>query len=165
MSTLNEIKQRYNIHCTVPGISAVLEQFASRPTFDYDAFLDATLHMCHIWGWCPGSCVDMIGHGHHKLVLHKLLQTTYSDTPLTCDVLSTYPSDVVPAPLIRMAHDTMHCCPICLDAILPGTSVYQLSCGHVFHMDDHIDCHNGISRWLSQKGTCPVCRRSHINTS
>lgn len=42
-------------------------------------------------------------------------------------------------------------CSICMDAIVPNSMMYKLSCGHTFHTL----C---LNNWGKYKPTCPVCR-------
>ena len=42
-------------------------------------------------------------------------------------------------------------CPICLDCINPGDSIYILKCSHSFHEDCTV-------KWIQQSQTCPLCR-------
>ncbi|KAF5729952.1 hypothetical protein HS088_TW20G00321 [Tripterygium wilfordii] len=58
---------------------------------------------------------------------------------------------------IRMRFDSSDC-PICLGGLVVGDDVACLSCDHIFH-------HKCVEHWLRTLGTCPVCRRHHIEVT
>lgn len=47
-------------------------------------------------------------------------------------------------------------CPVCLDALQPGSLVRRLRCSHVFHDDCAVD-------WLVKMNVCPVCRTPPVD--
>ena len=46
-------------------------------------------------------------------------------------------------------------CSVCLDSLNNSKESIQLFCGHKFHKD----C---VYKWISEKNTCPNCRKSII---
>ncbi|ESL09417.1 hypothetical protein TRSC58_02860 [Trypanosoma rangeli SC58] len=42
-------------------------------------------------------------------------------------------------------------CAICLEEYSPGTMVFKIGCGHIFH-------HGCIVKWLKESNRCPTCR-------
>ena len=46
-------------------------------------------------------------------------------------------------------------CSVCLEPLKNSNELIQLLCGHIFHKD----C---VYKWISEKNTCPNCRKSII---
>lgn len=49
-------------------------------------------------------------------------------------------------------------CGICMLEMPVGAFALVTACGHSFHFDDCLGTGQGVSRWLGEKGTCPMCR-------
>ena len=64
---------------------------------------------------------------------------------------------LLPPPPPPPDHEAAETCPVCLEAPASGARRVVRACGHAF-------CDACITRWLSEKVTCPVCVRDLSET-